>query len=261
MPASTSPTSSRSSVAASATGLAAGLAADVRVLLSLVRGLPRRSSHAEALARFYGPQAHRYDDFRERLLQGREELIQALPVGAGDRIVELGGGTGRNLEFFGTRLRSFAAVDLVDLCSPLLDVAATRVAGMRNVRLVNEDASTYQPTAPVDCVYLSYALTMMPRWRTVIDNAAAMLRPGGTIGVVDFYISPAHPPAGRVRHGWLTRTLWPGWFGHDGVRLCADHLTYLQERFETCQLSECRARVPYLPLVTAPYYVFIGRKL
>jgi S-adenosylmethionine-diacylgycerolhomoserine-N-methlytransferase len=241
-------------------GRPAGLAADARILRSLLRGLPRRSSHAEALASFYGPQADRYDDFRERLLQGRAELIEALPIGAGDRVVELGGGTGRNLEFFGPRLRAFAAVELVDLCRPLLDVAARRVAGMSNVRLIHDDATGYRPAAPVDCVYLSYALTMMPRWDAVVDNAAAMLRPGGTIGIVDFYVSPAHPPAGRVRHGWFSRTLWPAWFRHNGVRLCADHLTYLQQRFETCQLSECRARVPYLPLVTAPYYVFIGRK-
>jgi ubiquinone/menaquinone biosynthesis C-methylase UbiE len=241
----------------------ASLAADAKILLSLVRGLPRRSSHADALAGFYGPQADRYDDFRERLLQGRAELIQSLPCGAGDRIVELGGGTGRNLEFFGSRLRTFAAVEVVDLCQPLLDIAARRVAGsgMPDVRVVNADATIYQPGAPVDCVYLSYALTMMPRWRAVIDNAAAMLKPGGTIGVVDFYVSPANPPVGRTRHGWLTRTLWPAWFRHDGVRLSADHLNYLQRKFETCQLSECRAKVPYLPLVTAPYYVFIGRKV
>jgi S-adenosylmethionine-diacylgycerolhomoserine-N-methlytransferase len=227
-----------------------------------MRGLPRRSSHAEALAGFYGPQADRYDDFRERLLQGREQLIQSLPVGVGDRIVELGGGTGRNLEFFGSRLSTFAALEIVDLCQPLLDVAAKRVAAaeLTNVAVINEDASTYQPVAPVDCVYLSYALTMMPRWDAAIDNAAAMLRPGGTIGVVDFYISPPQAPVGRVQHGWLTRTLWPAWFRHDGVRLSADHLTHLQQKFETCQLSECRARVPYLPLVTVPYYAFIGRK-
>jgi S-adenosylmethionine-diacylgycerolhomoserine-N-methlytransferase len=248
---------SRRSVA----GRPSNLVADARILLSLMRGLPRRSSHAEALAGFYGPQADRYDDFRERLLQGREPLIQALPVGPGDRIIELGGGTGRNLEFFGPRLSTFAAVEVVDLCRPLLDVAARRVAkaGMSNVTVVHDDASTYRPAAPVDCVYLSYALTMMPRWHDVIDNASAMLRPGGIIGV-DFYVSPAHPPTGRTRHGWLTRTLWPAWFRHDGVRLSADHLTYLQQKFETCQLSECRARVPYIPLVTAPYYVFIGRK-
>jgi S-adenosylmethionine-diacylgycerolhomoserine-N-methlytransferase len=214
--------------------------------------LPRRSSHAEALARFYGPQADRYDNFRERLLRGREELIQALPVGPGDRLVELGGGTGRTLEFFGSRLNTFAAVDLVDLCRPLLDIAAKRFADKPHVRVVHDDASTYQPPAPVDCVYLSYALTMMPPWRAVIDNVATMLRPGGTIGLVDFYVSP--------RHSWLTRTMWPAWFRHDGVRLSPDHLTYLQQRFETRHLSEYRAPVPYIPLVRAPYYVFIGRK-
>src|SRR5262245_24996877 len=110
MPVSTSPTSrpslsrsSRSSLPSRRPAdLAADLAADARIILSLLRGLPRRSSasHAEALARFYGPQASRYDDFRERLLQGRAEMIQALPAGPGDHIVELGGGTGRTLEFF-----------------------------------------------------------------------------------------------------------------------------------------------------------------
>lgn len=246
--------------AAAGTGRPVGLAAEAKILLSLLRGMPRKASHADALAGFYGPQAEAYDQFREQLLKGREELIAALPAGAGARVVELGGGTGRNLEFFGARLKSFAAVDVVDLCRPLLDVAARRAASMPNVRVIHDDASTYRPSAPVDCVYLSYALTMMPPWEAVIDNVAAMLRPGGTIGVVDFYVSPARPPAGRVRHDWLTRTLWPAWFGHDGVRLSADRLTRLQERFETIQLLERRARVPYIPLVTAPYYVFIGRK-
>jgi hypothetical protein len=37
-------------------------ATDMRVLLSLMRGLPRRGSHAERLQDFYGPQAARYDD-------------------------------------------------------------------------------------------------------------------------------------------------------------------------------------------------------
>ncbi len=236
------------------------LASDARILFALMRGLPRGGSHAEALAGFYGPQAARYDDFRERLLHGREQLIHELPVAGGDRLVELGGGTGRNLEFFGARLQTFAQVTLVDLCQPLLDVAAARTAGLSNVDLVDADATTFQPAQPVDCVYLSYALTMMPRWRAVVDNAVAMLRPGGVVGVVDFYVSPVAPTPGLARHGWATRTLWPAWFHHDGVHLSAEHLPYLQERLETELLSERRAPVPYVPLATVPYYLFIGRK-
>jgi hypothetical protein len=35
---------------------------------------------------------------------------------------------------------------------------------------------------------------------------------------------------------------------------------YLARRFETVSLSEHRARLPYMPLVRAPYYRFVGRR-
>jgi S-adenosylmethionine-diacylgycerolhomoserine-N-methlytransferase len=236
------------------------LLSDARILASMARGLPRRGTHADALAGFYGPQADRYDAFRERLLHGRDALVSRLPVAAGDHVVELGGGTGRNLDFFGPRLDVAARVDLVDLCPPLLQIAERRLAGRSNVRIITADATSYRPDRAVDCVFFSYALTMIPDWRAAVHNAVGMLRPGGTIGVVDFYVSEACPEAGLVRHGWLTRRGWPAWFRHDGVHLSAEHLPYLRERVHTADLSEHRARVPYVPVVTVPYYVFIGRK-
>lgn len=236
------------------------LLSDARILASMARGLPRRGTHADALAAFYGPQADRYDAFRERLLQGRDRLVSHLPVAPGDHLVELGGGTGRNLDFFGARLDVAARVDLVDVCAPLLDIAHRRLAGRKNVRVITADATSYRPDRAADCVFFSYALTMIPDWRAAVHNAIGMLRPGGTIGVVDFYVSEAHPEAGLARHGWLTRYGWPAWFRHDGVHLSADHLPYLRERVHTVDLEEHRARVPYVPVVTVPYYIFIGRK-
>jgi S-adenosylmethionine-diacylgycerolhomoserine-N-methlytransferase len=50
------------------------------------------------------------------------------------------------------------------------------------------------------------------------------------------------------------------WFGSDNVFLSADHLAYLARRFQPIALAERRTRLPYLPFVRAPYYVFIGRK-
>jgi S-adenosylmethionine-diacylgycerolhomoserine-N-methlytransferase len=91
------------------------IASDARVVLHLLRGQPRRGSHRDRLEAFYGPQAPHYDAFRERLLHGRRELIERLDVPAGARVVELGGGTGRNLLFFGERLDELSEVDLVDL--------------------------------------------------------------------------------------------------------------------------------------------------
>jgi S-adenosylmethionine-diacylgycerolhomoserine-N-methlytransferase len=238
----------------------AALRNDAAVLRQMLRGMPKSSSHAQNLQNFYGTQAQDYDRFRERLLRGREELIQRLlprlPVQA--RIVELGGGTGRNLDFFGDRLGDIAGFDLVDLCPALLDRARDRLARYPQVRMVEADATTWRPDQPVDCVYFSYSLTMIPDWRAALANALAMLKPGGLLGVVDFYTSAARPAAGLVRHDLFTRRFWPSWFAHDGVRLNPEHLATLRDTLPRHELAEHRAAVPYLPLVRVPYYVFVG---
>jgi S-adenosylmethionine-diacylgycerolhomoserine-N-methlytransferase len=100
---------------------------------------------------------------------------------------------------------------------------------------------------------------MIPDWFAVLENAMAMLKPGGLIGVVDFYVSRKHPAEGMVRHPWLTRAFWPLWFGTDGVVLSADHIPFLHRRFRTVLFRELRGRVPYLPLGREPYYIFVGR--
>jgi S-adenosylmethionine-diacylgycerolhomoserine-N-methlytransferase len=236
------------------------IGADLRILLQLLRGRSRRGAHRDRLQAFYGPQARHYDAFRERLLHGRRELVAGLRLHAGARVVELGGGTGRNLLFFGERLAGFDRVELVDLCPALLERARTRTASMGNVRVVDSDAVAYRPEEPVDCVYFSYSLSMIPDWRGAIDNALAMLRPGGLLGVVDFYVSEATPPPGATRHGALTRLFWPRWFAHDGVRLNPRHLRRLQELLPDHVVRERSAPVPYLPAVRVPYYLLVGRK-
>lgn len=236
-----------------------GLTADARVLLAMARGLPRRASHAESLTRFYAPQAEHYDAFRERLLHGRERMVSLLPIEPGARVVELGGGTGRNLDFMGERLKTCERVEVVDLCEPLLARAAARARSRSNVHLVLGDACSYQSAAPVDAVYFSYALTMIPDWRGAIDNALRMLKPGGWLGVVDFYVAERDPGPGMARHGWATRTLCPLWFRHDGVCLSPEHLPYLRRRVAISVLEERRAPLPIVR-ATVPYYILVGRR-
>jgi S-adenosylmethionine-diacylgycerolhomoserine-N-methlytransferase len=234
---------------------------DTAVLIQLMRGQSRNGTHAERLQAFYAPQAARYDTFRDRLLHGRRELIELLDPMPGDRVVELGGGTGANLDFFGQkRLRQLDRFDLVDICPALLEVAQRRSAQLENVHIIKANVAQFQPQEPVDIVYLSYALTMIPDWERAIENAIAMLRPGGKLGVVDFYVSFADPPPGLARHDTLTRWFWPRWFVHDGVRLSSAHLATLLKRLDVVTLLERRAPVPYLPGLRVPYYVFTGRK-
>jgi S-adenosylmethionine-diacylgycerolhomoserine-N-methlytransferase len=235
---------------------------DFAILRQMLRGIPRDGTHAQNLQNFYAAQAPDYDRFRERLLHGRAELIaklaMSLPPQA--RIVELGGGTGRNVEFFEAKLADIAALDLVDLCPALLARARERLAPFPNVRVVEADATTFKPCMPVDCVYFSYALTMIPDWRAAIANAIAMLKPGGQLGVVDFYHSSRNPLPQHRRHDAFTRHFWRRWFAHDGVRLDPEHLKLLCAEMPQHELIEERAPVPYLPGLRVPYYIFVGRK-
>ncbi|HEY6514623.1 MAG TPA: class I SAM-dependent methyltransferase [Steroidobacteraceae bacterium] len=236
------------------------LLADSRVLWRMLRGLPRRGDPAERLQAFYAPQAERYDAFRRRLLHGREELLERLPAGDGDVVIELGCGTGENLERLGSRVAGLRRLILVDLCPALLAQARTRAARLTNVEVVEADITRYRPSEPADCVYLSYALTMVEDWRAVIANAVGMIRPGGTLGLVDFYVSSARPARGRSRHPAWERGLWRRWFAHDGVWLDPAHMMGLAAAVPDCQILERRGAVPYLPGLAAPYYLFIGRK-
>lgn len=234
--------------------------AEARVLLRLLRGQPRQGAHPERLQRFYAPQAELYDAFRERLLHGRRELIECLNLQPGSRLVELGAGTGRNVLFFADRLAGFERVVLVDLCPALLALARARCRDWPNVLVVEADATSWRPPQAVDCVYFSYSLTMIPDWRAALDNALAMLKPGGVLGVVDFYVSQPTAPQGLVQHKALTRWFWPRWFLREGVRLDPDHLDALRRCLPDHSVSEDRTPFPYLPFLRVPHYRFVGRK-
>jgi S-adenosylmethionine-diacylgycerolhomoserine-N-methlytransferase len=65
---------------------------DWRVLYPMLLSPIRGKSHAERLESFYQGQAEHYDDFRNRLLHGRRDLIQALSLPQNGIWVDMGGG-------------------------------------------------------------------------------------------------------------------------------------------------------------------------
>lgn len=227
-------------------------AGDARILWHLARGQAGRGDHAERLQAFYAPQAERYDAFRDRLLHGRAELVERLEISDNMRVVELGCGTGSSLDHMGPLADRCASIELVDLCPALLAVARKRAATRHNVDVIEADATRWRPTVPVDRVFLSYALTMIPDWEGVIDNAVRMLKPGGRLGVVDFHL----PASG----GALANGFWRRWFAHDGVHLSAAHLIALCSALPDAWFDERHAPLPYLSGLQAPYYLYVGTR-
>lgn len=236
---------------------------DVRTIYRLALAPIRGRTHAERLESFYRAQAPNYDGFRRRLLHGRQELFEAVSIPEGGIMVDMGGGTGANLQWLGKRIDRLAKVYVVDLSPSLLEVAQKRARenGWTNVETVQADATTFSPPdQAADLVTFSYSLTMIPDWFAAIDQAYRILRPGGLIGAVDFYVSRKYPEETLARHGWFTRSFWPVWFANDNVNLSADHVPYLHRRFRSWVFWEGRGSVPYLPFLKVPYYGFVGKK-
>ncbi|MDR3108930.1 MAG: class I SAM-dependent methyltransferase [Planctomycetaceae bacterium] len=245
-----------------------GLFADLKIISKMVFHRSHGDDHKTRLDNFYGVQADDYDDFRKRLLPGREQLWNELvDNGAANGVVwyDMGGGTGSNLQYFGDNIAQMERVYVVDLASTLLNVADRRIReqGWENAKVIEADATTFLPEEKqVDVVTFSYSLTMIPDWFAAIDHAYEILKPGGRIGVVDFYVSRKYPSENHKRHGWTKRTFWPAWFSRDNVFPSPDHVPYLHRKFDVGYFYEGLTKIPYFPnpFFKMPYYIFIGKK-
>jgi S-adenosylmethionine-diacylgycerolhomoserine-N-methlytransferase len=142
--------------------------------------------------RMYRHQRHIYDLTRKWYLLGRDRMIAGLAPRAGDRVLEVGCGTGRNLVVAAVRFPQ-AHFYGVDVSVEMLASARRSVAraGLeRRIALGRADAT--QPltaafgVAAYERVFISYALSMIPAWTTALDLALDALAPGGELHIVDF---------------------------------------------------------------------------
>jgi S-adenosylmethionine-diacylgycerolhomoserine-N-methlytransferase len=161
--------------------------------------------------RMYRHQRHIYDLTRKFYLLGRDGLLAALPVEPNTAICEMGTGTGRNLIRLARR-SSATRLYGIDISRVMLATAGSaiqRVGLAHRVRLAESNIETFDPQrsfgiAQFDVVYFSYVLSMLPDWRPAVNRAIEVLRPGGTLAVVDFADqADASPLRRRILLTWL----------------------------------------------------------
>ncbi len=236
---------------------------DIKTIYHLVKPT-RGKDQSERLESFYRAQSDHYDEFRAKLLPGRQHLFKKMnqfqPQGLW---ADFGSGTGANLDFLSDeQLKLYSEIHLIDLSASLLEKAAEKIneRKLKNVTLLQQDIKTYNPNERYDVVSFSYSLTMIPQWFVALERAYDLLKPGGLFAIVDFYVAEKHPLPGLNHHSSWTRNFWPLWFSYDNVFLKADHLPFLLTRFEKIELFEGQFLLPYFPIGQVPYYSFLGRK-
>ncbi|KAL4797085.1 hypothetical protein BDV19DRAFT_397920 [Aspergillus venezuelensis] len=250
------------------------------------------SGQQDALESFYSTQASVYDATRKRLLRGREDMlglvaaqlkykVESRQLQKGKAIwVDIGGGTGYNIEAMASFVsvpEFFSHVYLVDLSPSLCEVARQRFQrlGWKNITVVCQDARSFRLPednidpiksvgAGADVVTMSYSLSMIPDYYSVVDSLGQLVKPSGLLGVCDFYVQSIVDVSSRNyiggafnRHvNWLGRAFWRAWFEADRVNLDAARRDYLEYRFGTVISASERN---YL-LGGIPYYIFVGRQ-
>lgn len=159
----------------------------------------------------YRHQRHIYDASRKFYLLGRDQLIARLDPPQGGTILEIGCGTGRNLIKIARAYPGRPCFGL-DVSAEMLVTARQSVerAGLCDrIALKQADATAFEPvalfgSAGFDRIVISYALSMIPPWQAVVEEALRRLSPGGELHIVDFGDqSGLAAPARAVLNRWL----------------------------------------------------------
>src|ERR1700728_3503635 len=151
------------------------------------------SDAAALMDRMYRRQRHIYDLSRKFYLLGRDEAIARLRPAPNEKVLEIACGTGRNLVKLAQAYPEARLFGL-DVSREMLATAAasTARAGLDScVALAQADATAFDPQGLFGCasferVMISYALSMIPPWREALTHALDVLRPGGSLHIVDF---------------------------------------------------------------------------
>ncbi len=129
--------------------------------------------------------------FGPTLHPGRLQAIQRMGIQAGERVLEVGVGTGINLSLY----PKDCAITGIDFSSSMLEKARERAARKdevpESVRLVQMDAADLKfADDTFDIVYAPYLISVVPDPIKVAQEMRRVCRPGGRIIFLNHFLSP-----------------------------------------------------------------------
>jgi ubiquinone/menaquinone biosynthesis C-methylase UbiE len=135
----------------------------------------------------------------------RRKTVDRLELKPGDRVLEIGCGTGRNFPYLCQTVGPTGRVYGVDLSAGMLQQLERERArhGWSNVSLTQGDAADFKAPEPLDGVLFGLSLNTMPHHMEVLRQAWAQLRSGGRLVIMD-----AKLPNGLLGRLILPFSLW-----------------------------------------------------
>ena len=153
------------------------------------RALSVTAVENDFVARVYENIAFFYDwTFGPALHPGRMQALARMGIKPGDKVLEVGIGTGINAGLY----PGDCTVTGIDLSGSMLEKARERVERKRldNVRLLEMDAADLKfPDNSFDIVYAPYVISVVPDPVAVAREMRRVCRPGGRIVILNHFRS------------------------------------------------------------------------
>jgi S-adenosylmethionine-diacylgycerolhomoserine-N-methlytransferase len=160
----------------------------------------------EEMDKMYRWTRYVYDASRKYYLLGRDRLLYTMELAPGNRVLEIGCGTARNLIKLAHNRPDIHCYGL-DVSTEMLATAAAKVKSRRlqdHITLRHcyaeqlDYRTTFELDAPFDATFFSYSLSMIPTWQQAIDAAVANIKRGGAFYAVDFWDQGGWPKIFRA---------------------------------------------------------------
>ncbi|HQU81797.1 MAG TPA: methyltransferase domain-containing protein [Pyrinomonadaceae bacterium] len=181
------------------------------------------------LNNLYRFQRHFYDLTRRFFLFGRDDLLRQMNVLPGERVLEVGCGTGRNLLKL-AQIQPEAKIYGLDASDEMLKTAGAKLDAQNQQKAIVlrqglaeqfDYQTTFNLDQPFDKIFISYSLSMFPNWREAILNAIENLKPEGDFYILDFWDGAGLP-------GWFVG-LRAWWLSLFKVYYRSEFLEFLKE--------------------------------